>query len=110
MTVSRPEEGATAGAVYKPELEMVPTVAAQTTSELYLPVPETAAEHWLVWPDEMVDGLQVTTTAVIVDACDALGVKLKLPPVHPVIHNMPEKSRQSAALRSIVLPPLFSNL
>jgi hypothetical protein len=69
------------------------------------------AEHWLVWPGKRLVGLQVTLTDATADNCDWGEFELNVPPVHPVIHNTPEKSRQSAALRSMVSPPLFiSNL
>ena len=46
--VSRPDEGALAGAVYNPVLVIVPDVADQVTEVSKLPVPTTLAEHWLV--------------------------------------------------------------
>jgi hypothetical protein len=70
-----------------------------------LPVPDTAAEHWLFWLGEMLDGLQDTLTDVMVDDCDELLAGAKVAPVHPVIHTMPEKRRQKAAIRRMVDPP-----
>ena len=55
----------------------------------------------------MLVGLQVTLIAVMVDDCDWVADELKVPPVQPVIHNMPEKSRQSAALRSITISAFY---
>jgi len=55
----------TMGAVRTPDAEIEPAVALQVTDELKLPVPVTVAEHWLVLPDETVDGKQLTLTAVI---------------------------------------------
>ena len=66
-SVTTPPEGA----VNRPELEMVPALAAQVTAELKFPVPITVAEHWLVCPYMMVEGEQVTLTEVIDDAATA---------------------------------------
>src|ERR1022692_2885340 len=44
------------GAVNKPELEMAPALAIHVTPELKVPVPVTVAEHWLVWPNIMLEG------------------------------------------------------
>jgi hypothetical protein len=57
----------TAGAVNRPEEEIVPALAVHVTPELKFPVPVTTAEHWLVWPDWMVEGEQVTVTEAIVE-------------------------------------------
>jgi hypothetical protein len=58
----------------------------------------------------MLEGLQVTLTEVTVDDCDALEFWVNVPPVHPVSHNTPEKIRQSAALRSIIVRLLYLEL
>ena len=42
----------------------------QVTAVLKLPVPLTFAEHWLVPPEVMVDGEQLTLTPVILEAVD----------------------------------------
>lgn len=55
----------------------------------------------------MLAGLQETLTDAMVDDWDEPPVGAKDPPLHPVIHNMPEKKRQSAAMRCIKHPPLF---
>jgi hypothetical protein len=69
----------------KPELEMVPALAAQVTAELKVPVPITVAEHWLVCPYRIVDGEQATVTEVIDD-----DPPLPLAPEpQAVIHNTP---------------------
>jgi len=56
----------TVGAVNRPDEEIEPVLAVHVTPELKLPVPVTDAEHWLVWPDWMVDGEHATVTEVIV--------------------------------------------
>ncbi len=56
----------TIGAVSSPEDETCPALVLQLT--LKFPVPMTAAEHWLVWPDWTVVGEHVTVTELIVDA------------------------------------------
>jgi hypothetical protein len=55
----------TCGALSKPEEEIVPALVLQLTAVLKLPVPLTVAEHWLVPPDVMVEGKQLTLTPVI---------------------------------------------
>jgi hypothetical protein len=60
--VSVPEAGTAAGAVYTPAFVIVPEAAVQDTVELKLPLPATAAEHWLVWPICMLVGEQETVT------------------------------------------------
>ena len=89
-------------------LETVPEAADQVTEVLKLPVPTTLAEHWLVWPVVRSDGEHVTLTDVTEEAAEA-GVLLvtKLPPLHPAIHTMPEKSRQNSATRFMVYPPFI---
>ena len=47
---------------------MVPLpLAVHVTAELKLPVPETLAVHWLVWPEVIEVGLQLAPTTVMVD-------------------------------------------
>ncbi len=77
-SVTTPPEGA----VNRPELEMVPAVVAQVTAELKFPVPITVAEHWLVCPNMMAEGEQVTLTDVIDDPPAPL-----LPEPQATIHN-----------------------
>ncbi len=55
-----------AGAVNRPDDEIVPAVADQVTAELKLPVPCTVAVHWAVPPVVTVDGWQLTDTDVMV--------------------------------------------
>jgi hypothetical protein len=55
------------GGLNKPEASIVPALAIHVTPELKLPVPVTLAEHWLVWPNMMVEGEQVTATEMIED-------------------------------------------
>lgn len=55
-----------AGAVITPEGEMAPALADHDTAELKLPVPCTAAVHWIVPPVVTVDGGQLTETDVTV--------------------------------------------
>src|SRR5579883_1402543 len=57
----------TMGAVSSPEAEMEPALVLQVTAVLKLPVPVTVAEHWLVWPEETVEGEQLTVTPVMVE-------------------------------------------
>jgi hypothetical protein len=68
VMVTTNDESPPEGALNKPELEMVPALAIHVTPELKFPVPNTVAEHWLVWPNRMVEGEQVTVTDVIADA------------------------------------------
>jgi hypothetical protein len=60
----------TCGALSNPEEEMDPAVVLQVTVVLKLPVPLTFAEHWLVPPDVMVGGKQLTLTPVMLEAVD----------------------------------------
>jgi hypothetical protein len=85
------------GAVNKPEMEIVPALAAHVTPELKLPVPVTVAEHWLVWPYRMIEGEQVTVTDVIVD--DPLP-----PPPQAAISVRLASTSNSHSFRTIVLP------
>ena len=85
---------------------MDPEAADQVTLLLTLPVPVTAAVHWLVWPGSIEAGTQETLTEVIDE--DWVVVEVKLPPLHPATHNMLKKMRLSAALRSISIR-LFVN-
>src|SRR5271157_4640593 len=59
------------GGMSRPDADMVPTDADQLTAELKLPVPVTVAEHWLVWPNGIVAGVQVTRTELMVGAGSA---------------------------------------
>ena len=68
LTVSEPEVGAVAGAVYKPVFEIVPETADQVTLELKLPVPVTVAEHWLVCEGWRLAAAQETLTDVMAGA------------------------------------------
>lgn len=81
---------------------IVPETADQDTLELKLPVPETAAEHWLVWPVCMLAGAQDVLTEVIVG--DFI-VDVKLPPLHPATIITKMEKGINAVLRSIVLMP-----
>jgi hypothetical protein len=56
----------TIGALSSPAVEIEPAVVVQLTAVLKFPVPVTVAAHWLVWPEETVDGEQLTLTPVIV--------------------------------------------
>jgi hypothetical protein len=49
---------------------MDPAVVLQVTVVLKLPVPLTFAKHWLVPPEVMVDGEQLTLTPVMEEAVD----------------------------------------
>ena len=60
----------TCGALSNPEEEMDPAVVLQVTAVLKLPVPLTFAEHWLVPPEVMVDGEQLTLTPVMLEDVD----------------------------------------
>jgi hypothetical protein len=80
-------------AVNSPDVALMvpPLLALQVTVELKLPVPETVAVHWLVWPDVMAVGLQLEPTSVIVD------VVLPPPPLPP---HATESNRQPTAARN----------
>jgi hypothetical protein len=52
--------------------DTVPETADQVTAELKLPVPETVAEHWVVWPGWRLAAAQETVTDVIVGAVGAV--------------------------------------
>ena len=54
-----------------------------------MPVPETTAEHWLVWPVCTLAGVQETLTDVMAGDVG----KMKLPPIQPVRHSTPVKKR-----------------
>jgi len=103
LIVSEPELGTVAGAVYTPELDIVPETAAHVTAELYAPVPDTTAEHWLVCPVGTLVGVQEAATELTV------GVTVWLPLVPPppqlvtgkTLENSPMESRRTAALRFI---------
>src|ERR1035438_380564 len=58
----------TIGAVNSPLDEMEPWLELQTTVWVTFPEPLTTAEHWLVAPELMMYGVQVTDTAVTVGA------------------------------------------
>ena len=64
-----------------------PPLAIQVTVELKFPVPETEAVHWLVCPEMMAVGLQLTPTSVIVEVV--------LPPLPP--HATDSKRQPTAA-------------
>lgn len=68
-----------------------PPLAVQETTELKLPVPETVAVHWLVWPETIAVGLQLAPTAKIVDVVGLL------PPLLP---HATKNVRQHAAAKS----------
>ena len=72
----------TIGAVSRPDEDICPALALHVTVELKLPVPETMAEHWLVCPDETVDGVHDAVTDVIVGV---LPPPLLLPPPQATI-------------------------
>ena len=57
----------TVGGVKRPADVIDPAAAVQVTSWLKEPVPVTVAVHWLVEPVTAGVGLQVTTTAVMVE-------------------------------------------
>jgi hypothetical protein len=80
VIVALPEAGIDEGAVYKPELVIVPESADQVTAELKFPVPVTATEHWLVCPVCMFPGLHVTVTELIVGALPPPPPPFPLPP------------------------------
>ena len=65
------------GGMSRPDADMVPTDADQLTAELKLPVPVTVAEHWLVWLNGIVAGVQATRTEVMVGGASAAPI---LPP------------------------------
>src|SRR5271165_2646145 len=67
-----------------------PLLAVQVTVVRKLPVPDTLAVHWLVWPEVTAVGLQLAPTKVIVD------VELLLPPPPQAA----AKSRQPTAAKS----------
>jgi hypothetical protein len=77
---------------------MVPMSAVHITSGLYVPDPVTTALHCAAPPVEMLDGVQVTLTAAIVDVWE-LGRKLA--PPQPAIDMTPVKSMGRANLRFI---------
>jgi hypothetical protein len=68
VTVTSSDAFPELGAVNKPVVEIEPALADHVTAELKFPVPETDAEHWLVWPYWIVDGAQLIVTDVIVPA------------------------------------------
>ena len=73
-------------------------VAVQDTPELKLPVPETVAEHWLVWPVFRFAGAQETATEVTVGDCIRFVI---VPPPQPATSNAPIKERLNTAFRTI---------
>jgi hypothetical protein len=83
---------------------MVPEAADQVTLWLKLPVPETAAEHWLGWPVCTMEGAQETLTDVM--AVDCIN-DVMLPPLQPAKRNVPIKRWLNTAFRPIVRP--FTN-
>ena len=57
----------TIGAVRSPVDDTWPAFVVQVTVGMGLFVPITAAEHWLVWPDVIVEGEHDAVTEVMVD-------------------------------------------
>ena len=80
----------------------MPATADQETAELYLPLPVTVTEHWLVLPVCTLVGTQEMLTEVIDEDCV---VEVKLPPEHPARHNAPKIKRLITALRPIMILP-----
>ena len=77
---------------------MVPMSVVHVTSELYAPDPVTTARHCVAPPVEMLDGLQVTLTAAIVDVWE---FGRKLAPPQPAIDMTPVNSMDRYNLRFI---------
>jgi len=69
-----------------------PPLAVQETTELKLPVPETVAVHWLVWPETIAVGLQLAPTVKIVE------VVVLLPPL--LLPHATKNVKQHAAAKS----------
>jgi hypothetical protein len=88
------------GAVNSPEEEILPALAAHVTAMLKFPVPLTVAEHWLVPPDVIVEGEQLTETEVTVDVEPPL-----LPPLPPqdANHTTLPSRNNNPNLRTIIL-------
>ena len=82
---------------------MVPEAAVQDTPELKLPVPETVAEHWLVWLICKLVGAQETATEVTAGDCIRFEIE---PPPQPAISNTPKKKRLNTAFRTIIISAL----
>jgi hypothetical protein len=80
----------------------VPETADHETEELYLPLPTTLTEHWLVRPGCKLVGTHDTLTEVMDEDCV---VEVKLAPVQPARNNAPKNRRLSSALRSMVFLP-----
>jgi hypothetical protein len=85
------------GAVNSPAELMVPWLALQFTLVLKLPVPLMVAEHWLVCPEVMVEGEQLTDTPVTVEL-----LLFPLPPQAANQITLPS-SRKSPSLRTMSL-------
>jgi hypothetical protein len=89
----------TTGAVSKPAGEIVALLLAlQFTVETKLPVPVTVAEHWLVWPDDTVDGEQLTLTAVTEP------MLLLLPPPQAASSDTVANTSKNPSLRTRLSP------
>lgn len=84
---------------------MVPEAAVQDTVEAKLPVPETVAEHWLVWPVCKLVGAQATATEVIAGVCIRFVI---VPPPQPANGNAPKKKRLKTAFRAILFLPFHN--
>lgn len=85
----------TAWAVKSPLASIDPALVPQVTVEMKLPVPVTVAVHWLVWPDWIAVGVQVTVTAVMVEV-------LELPPPQAAMMRRAAMARRRARKRKLV--------
>jgi len=104
VIVSDPEVGTLAGAVYAPELDILPETADHVTAELYVPVPDTTAEHWLVCPVGTLVGEHEAVTELTVGV--TVWLPLAPPPPLQLVtvktpDNRPMESRRIAAERFI---------
>jgi hypothetical protein len=104
VIVALPEAGTEEGAVYKPELVIVPESADHVIAELYAPVPDTVAVHWLVWPVWTLVGAQDTLTDVMVG--DTGVVLLPPPPPQPAMRDDRTAIKANRTNRLDVLPKL----
>jgi hypothetical protein len=71
----------TTGAVNTPAEVMVPAVALNVTPVLKVPVPSTAASHWLVPPEGTELGVQLRVTEVMLET----GLLLPPPPQAAIV-------------------------